>query len=187
MNTITGYDKTAIVENEPILTRSFVDQYRDKKVPWGFGALSYITYKRTYARTKKDGKLEEWVDTLERCINGAQRIGAKYTREEAETLFDHMFHMRAIYSGRMLWRLGTEGRLATYGDSLNNCWAVAINNINAFCFLFEELMMGGGVGFSVRRQDINDLPRVKKNVSIKHIKSNDADFIVPDSREGLNN
>lgn len=41
-----------------------------------------------------------------------------------------------------------------------------------------------GVGFSVRRSDINELPKVKHNVSISHQKTNDADYIVPDSREG---
>ncbi len=160
----------------------FIAEYRNKRVPWN--GLGYITYKRTYARVMDNGKLEEWVDTIKRCIEGAQRIGANYSEFEAKQLFDHMFNLRAIYSGRMLWRLGTNDKLSKYGDSLNNCWAVSMNSIDAFCFLFEELMCGGGVGYSVRRQDINDLPRIKKDVEVTHEKTNDADFIVPDSREG---
>lgn len=163
-------------------SEDFIAQYRDKKVPWN--GLGYITYKRTYARIMDNGKLEEWVDTVKRCIEGAQSIGAQYTQQEAEALFDHMFNLRAIYSGRMLWRLGTNDKLSKYGDSYNNCWAVKIDSIDSFLFLFEELMCGGGVGYSVRRQDINDLPRIKKNVTIVHQNTNDADFIVPDSRQG---
>ena len=32
------------------LPERFLDEYRDRPVPWGFGDLSYFTYKRTYAR-----------------------------------------------------------------------------------------------------------------------------------------
>ena len=45
-------------------------------------------------------------------------------------------------------------------------------------------MLGGGVGYSIRREDIHELPRVKKGVDITVQNTNDADFIVPDSREG---
>jgi ribonucleotide reductase alpha subunit len=59
-----------------------------------------------------------------------------------------------------------------------------MNSIKSFLFLFENLMLGGGVGFSIRREDIHELPRVKKDVNIIHKNTKDADFIVPDSREG---
>jgi len=53
-----------------------------------------------------------------------------------------------------------------------------------FCFLFENLMLGGVVGFSVKKEDIHELPKVRKDVVVTHKATNDADFIVPDSREG---
>lgn len=169
----------------PILSQEFVDGYKDKKVPWGFGELSEIVYYRTYSRRIEGAdKNEEWHETVARCVNGAQEIGADYTQEELERLYDYIFNLKAIYAGRMLWRLGTKDTLSKYGDSLVNCWGVVINSIDAFCFVFEELMTGGGTGYSVRRQDVAELPRVKKNVNIYHNKVNDTDFIVPDSRQG---
>ena len=45
-------------------------------------------------------------------------------------------------------------------------------------------MLGGGVGFSVERSKIHELPKIKPNVTITHERSNDADIIVPDSRTG---
>lgn len=167
------------------LDKAFVESYRDKQVPWGFDALSYITYKRTYARKQEDGTLEEWYQTLERCINGSQDIGANYTKEELESLYDHMFHLRCIYAGRYLWQLGTETVKKLGGASLNNCYYTSIRSIDDFCFLMDMLMLGGGVGYSVRKQDVSEIPRIKKDVQITHIKTNDTDFIVPDSREGL--
>ena len=47
----------------------------------------------------------------------------------------------------------------------------------------DMLMLGAGVGFSVAREHISKLPIVKK-VKIQRIDTNDADFIIPDSREG---
>lgn len=45
-------------------------------------------------------------------------------------------------------------------------------------------MLGGGVGMSVENRYVSKLPKVKKGVTIEHRGTNDADFIVPDSREG---
>lgn len=166
-----------------MLSKTFVDSYRTKNVPWGFGALSYITYKRTYARPIHNDRYEEWVDTLERCINGAQEIGAGYTDAEAERLFDYMFNLKCIFAGRYLWQLGTETVKKYGGASLNNCYYTSIKGTEDFCFLMDLLMLGAGVGYSVRRQDISEIRKIKP-VTIEHIKANDTDFIVPDSREG---
>lgn len=167
-----------------IISNEFAEKYKYKKVPWGFNGLGYIVYKRTYARIKEDGKTEEWHETIQRCINGAQKIGAKYTKEEAERLFDLVFNLKCNFAGRMLWQLGTPTVDRFGANSLLNCWFTAIREPKSFLFLFENLMLGGGVGYSIRREDVHELPRVKKGVSIKHALTKDADFIVPDSREG---
>jgi ribonucleoside-triphosphate reductase len=167
-----------------IISEKFANKYSNKQPNWGFNGLGYIVYKRTYARLKEDGKTEEWHETIRRCINGAQKIGANYTQEEAEQLFDLIFNLKCNYAGRMLWQLGTPTVDRFGANSLLNCWNVSINSIRSFLFLFENLMLGGGVGFSIRREDIHELPRVKKDVNIVHKNTKDADFIVPDSREG---
>ena len=167
-----------------IISEKFANQYSNKQPNWGFNGLGYIVYKRTYARLKEDGKTEEWHETIRRCINGAQKIGANYTQEEAEQLFDLIFNLKCNFAGRMLWQLGTPTVDRFGANSLLNCWNVSINSIRSFLFLFENLMLGGGVGFSIRREDIHELPRVKKDVNIIHKNTKDADFIVPDSREG---
>ena len=84
----------------------------------------------------------------------------------------------------MLWQLGAPTVERYGGASLLNCWFVSMNQLEDFCFVFENLMLGGGVGFSVKREDIHELPKVKTGVSIVHKNTKDADFIVPDSREG---
>jgi ribonucleoside-triphosphate reductase len=170
--------------NTEIISEKFANKYSNKQPNWGFNGLGYIVYKRTYARLKEDGKTEEWHETIRRCVNGAQKIGANYTQEEAEQLFDLIFNLKCNFAGRMLWQLGTPTVDRFGANSLLNCWNVSMNSIRSFLFLFENLMLGGGVGFSIRREDIHELPRIKKEVNIVHKNTKDADFIVPDSREG---
>ena len=170
--------------NTNILSKEFVNKYKSKQPKWGFNGLGYIVYKRTYARLKEDGNTEEWHETIERCINGAQKIGAEYTKEEAEKLFDYVFNLKCNFAGRMLWQLGTSTVDRFGANSLLNCWFTSINEPKAFLFLFENLMLGGGVGFSIRREDVMELPKIRKDVTITHQATKDADFIIPDTREG---
>lgn len=167
-----------------ILSEDFLRKYIKKTVPWGFNGLGFLVYKRTYARVKENGQTENWWETIARCITGAQKIGAKYTKEEAEKLYDLIFNLKCNYAGRMLWQLGTSTVDRFGGNSLLNCWFVTMNEPKAFEFLFENLMLGGGVGFSVKREHINELPRIKKGVKIENQDTKDADLIVPDSRSG---
>ena len=166
------------------LDQKFVDSYSQKQAPWGFNGMGEIVFLRTYSRKKSDGNNETWTETLQRVINGACEIGVDYTQQEAEALFDHMFNLRCSFSGRALWQLGTPLVQKFNGSSLNNCYFTNIEKIEDFELLFEYLMLGGGVGFSVERSKIHDLPKVKSGVTIAHERTNDADIIVPDSRHG---
>lgn len=160
---------------------SFIKKYEGKQPPWGFGALSYIVYKRTYSQFSQS---EEWWQTLRRVIEGGQEIGANLTKEEAEKLYDYMFNLKCSFGGRILWQLGTDTVRKFGANSLLNCWYINIDSIDSYLFLFDNLMLGGGVGFSVKREHIHEFPKIKSNVKIVHEKTTDADFIVPDSREG---
>lgn len=165
------------------LSKDFVSSYNDKKTPWGFGGLGEIVYLRTYARDV-DGRKETWPETIERCVNGAMDIGANLDDDEAERLFDYIFNLKGSLSGRALWQLGTSLVNQLNGTSLNNCYFVNIENVEDFELLFDYLMLGGGVGYSVERAKIHELPKVKHGVVISQERTNDADIIVPDSRQG---
>jgi ribonucleoside-triphosphate reductase len=168
-----------------ILSEEFVNSYADKIAPWGFNGLGEIVYRRTYSRDIESlGRKEYWHETIARCINGAQAIGAGYTKDEAERLFDYIFNLKGIFAGRCLWQLGTPLVEKMSGVSLVNCWMTTISKVEDFQFLMDHLMVGGGVGFTVERANVHDFPKVKQVNKIEHIKSNDADFIVPDSRKG---
>lgn len=168
-----------------VISSDFVSKYASQTPPWGFGGMGEIVYLRTYSRQIPElGRNETWSETIQRCINGAVEIGAELSQEEAEKLFDHMFNLRCSLSGRSLWQLGTQLVKKFNGTSLNNCYFTSIESVEDFELLFDYLMLGGGVGFSVERAKIHELPKVKAGVSITHERTNDADIIVPDSRGG---
>ncbi len=168
-----------------ILSSRFLSSYAKKPAPFGGNGLGYLVYKRTYARDIEDSGLkEEWWQTVARCVNGAQEIGAGYSTEEAENLFKHVFNLKCSFSGRALWQLGTEMIDQFGGPSLLNCYFTNIEDIKDFEFLMTHLMLGGGVGFSIERASVHSFKKIKNNVAITHKKTNDADFIVPDSRQG---
>ena len=107
----------------------FLEKYSKTVPPFGFGALGYIVYKRTYSRLTENGQNEEWYETITRCINGAQKIGAEYTKEEAERLFDYIFNFKCSFAGRMLWQLGTNSIDKFGGNSLLNCLTASLKDI----------------------------------------------------------
>jgi ribonucleoside-triphosphate reductase len=161
----------------------FIEQYSQKQVPWG--ECGYVTYKRTYSRLIPElGRTEEWHETCARVCNGLVEIGGLFTQAELEELYDHLFHLRGSTSGRALWQLGTETIQKVGADSLQNCWHVTCNSLDAFCFAFNQLMLGGGVGFNILPEYVYELGRVVHNPIIERVETPDCDFIVADNREG---
>ena len=164
------------------ISDNFAEAYADKDPGWGFNGLGYIVYKRTYARPVAGGeRTEEWHETIQRVVNGAQAIGAGLTQEEAEVLYDKLFHLKGSVAGRMLWQLGTDNNTRIGGDSLVNCWFVDVQCPEDFSWAIDRLMLGGGVGFSCNQPERLGMVR---NATVTHSDVNDADFIVPDTREG---
>lgn len=163
------------------------NSYSEKMPPWGFNGLGYVTYKRTYARpiffegTDKIERTEEWYETVQRVVNGAQDIGAALTEDEAVRLYDYLFNLKGSVAGRMLWQLGTSNNKRLGGDSLVNCWFVDVQKATDFSWAVERLMLGGGVGFSC---DKPERLGVVRSAWVDHVDANDSDFIVPDTREG---
>lgn len=152
-------------------------------VPWG--PLGYLTYKRTYSRRRNDlGRTEEWGETVERCLQGLLDYGMAVTEDELVRMGEHFHQLRIMPAGRGLWQLGTSTVEKLGGASVQNCWHCPMNSLDSFVFLFDQLMLGGGVGFNVLASDVYKLPGVKGGVTVTRADRDDADFIVPDSREG---
>ncbi|GIW22557.1 MAG: adenosylcobalamin-dependent ribonucleoside-triphosphate reductase [Candidatus Sericytochromatia bacterium] len=152
--------------------------------------LSKIVYKRTYARNilDKSGKVirkENWKETVLRVVYGnVKNFRHLVSDEEISDLIYYISQIKSIPAGRSLWFSGTESHEKLQGAGLVNCWFFAIDNWEVISYIMDLLMLGGGVGFSVEKEFISKLPKIKHNVVIEHRNTKDADFIVPDKREG---
>jgi len=144
------------------LDPDFLEPYRNRPVPWGFAALSWVTYRRTYSR---EG--EEWWQTCKRVIEGTftvQRIhcaenGRRWDEERAhqlaETAYERMWCFKWLPPGRGLWIMGTRHMYERGGAALNNCGFVSTRDIAhdyaaPFLWMIHMSMLGVGVGFDTR-------------------------------------
>ena len=164
-----------------------ISSMRDTTVPWG--PVGYVTYKRTYSRHTVSGDRtspkEEWWQSMSRCLQGLLDINGALTLRELEILAEYFMKLKCIPSGRQSWQLGTKTVQRLGGDSLQACWHVRVDEpIHPFTFNFEELMLGGGVGFTILPEDVYSLPSVKFNIDVTRVESFDCDYIIPDNREG---
>ena len=156
----------------------------NKQIPWG--EVGYPVFKRTYSRPMGNGQTEEWKDTIERVIDACRdQLNCGFTTFEEGQVRDMMMDLKGTVAGRFLWQLGTETVDRLGLPSLQNCAFVVVDDpIRPFTWSFSMLMLGAGVGFNIQRENVYQLPRVKSRVKVERKDTNDADFIVPDSREG---
>jgi len=157
--------------------------------PWS--TIGLITYKRTYARRLNEADVnsptEEWIDTVNRVVNAANnQLGCNFTDDEQQRLRNYLLQLKGTVAGRFLWQLGTDtvGRLGL--SSLQNCaFTVVDKPVEPFTWAMDLLMLGSGVGYNIQRENVDKLPPVNEDFKVpKRVDSADADFIVPDSREG---
>ena len=125
---------------------------------------SYQEYihKSRYARYLPDLKRREtWGETVNRYLNFWVSRGVKFTDVEKVTLFDTIFSMEVMPSMRALMTAGE----ALERDNVAgcNCSYITIDSPRAFDEMMYILMCGTGVGFSVERQYITNLPTVAED------------------------
>ncbi len=169
------------------LNEEFIDGYRDRPVPWGFGSLSWVTYRRTYSR---EG--ENWPATCRRVIEGmfsVQRVhclerglpwDAAKARSFAEKAYDRLWRFKWTPPGRGLWIMGTRFMVERGGAALNNCGFVSTRDIDSdyarpFLWMLAMSMLGVGVGFDTRGRD---------SVTVQKPAFTDEPHVIGDSREG---
>lgn len=155
--------------------------------PWG--PIGYLVYKRTYARKIDDKKqdLEEFTDTVERVIKACRtQLKCGFTEQEEERLREYLLTLKGTVAGRFLWQLGTKTVNKLGLASLQNCAFVTVDDpIKPFTWAMDLLMLGCGVGFNIQKENVYQLPKIqKKKPKIERLDNSNADFIVPDTREG---
>jgi len=156
-----------------LLSDQFIDQYKDKSIPWGGNGLGFFVYLRTYSRwIEQSMRREQWHETVRRVVEYSMSLYEGPAREdelrkEAEEMFDNMYNLRVFTAGRTLWIGGTEAA-KLFGSANFNCAFVVIDSIRAFIDSFHLLMVGSGVGFRVLSSDVEKLPALNTGIKLIH-------------------
>lgn len=158
-------EKRSKTTTHRILSDQFISKY--KHTPNPMNQLGSFVYYRTYSRwLPEENRREYWWETVRRSVEYNCSL-VPTTREEAEKLFDNIFHLRQFLSGRTFWVGGTDVS-KSYPMSNYNCAFQVIDNFTAFKDLFYLLMVGSGVGVRVLKSDVAKLPKVRADFEVIH-------------------
>ena len=130
----------------------------------------------------KEGRRETWRETVTRYFDFFQehlKQSCKYNLDKSlrEELEDAVIHLKIMPSMRCLMTAGEalkRENIAGY-----NCSYVAVDRPQAFDEILYVLMNGTGVGFSVERQFVSNLPTVADEFH-----PSDTTIVVQDSKMG---
>ena len=153
--------------------------------------VGFVTFTRTYARKLNpedpNSRVETWDEAIQRIINATDnQLHVNFTDAEKEEVRAMMLGLKGLPAGRFLWQLGTETVNKLGLLSLQNCAFCVIDApVRPFTWTMDCLMLGSGVGFNLSPEHLSKLPPVASSqIKLTRLDTKDADFIVPDSREG---
>jgi len=131
-----------------------------------------------YARWIEDkGRRETWIETVQRYTDYLHSKGIDLTGQDWDDIEVAILELEVMPSMRALMTAG----VAADRDNtcIYNCSYVAVDHPRAFDEAMFILLCGTGVGFSVERQSISQLPEIPNTIG----QSEDV-IVVQDSKEG---
>lgn len=184
------------------LPDSFVDEYKDRHIEWGFdigggNSLSELIYVDKYSALKDDGTKERWHETVRRVVEGYYSILKDHcirnrtpwndykALASAKDAYERIFAFKWCPPGRGLQHMGRKIIHETQDSSpLQSCAFLSTSKLShhsakeatsPFVLMMEMSMTGIGVGY-----DLLGAGRLTI-----HEPTNETEmFIVPDTREG---
>jgi len=133
-------------------------------------------HKSRYARwLDKEGRRETWEETVSRYMDNIVRPVAgddTYIKDIEQSILG----LEVMPSMRSLMTAGPAA--ARDNISMYNCSYIAVDNIVSFDEAMHVLMCGTGVGFSVERKNVKNLPDVPE------LYDSETNIVVKDSKEG---
>lgn len=129
-----------------------------------------------YARwLEEENRRETWAETVDRYVK--EVVAPHTTFEQAFYLAESIEAMDVMPSMRAMM---TAGAAASRDNTcLYNCYYNVVDSIESFSEAMFVLMCGTGVGFSVERQYITNLPVIPETLG-----KTDLTYFVQDSKEG---
>ncbi len=127
--------------------------------------LQEFVFYDKYSRYRYDlGRRESWTETVERAVSFLKELSQnKLEEQNYDKIKNAILNMQVMPSMRLMAMAGDAARrnnLAIY-----NCSYVNMDSIESIVEIMTLSMAGVGVGYSVRNQHINQLPKVPAEIN----------------------
>jgi len=143
--------------------------------------VAEFIYKRTYSRwLEEEKRREEWPETVARFVNFLKLEKGKLVPDKTYRKIEkYLLDFAVMPSMRFLWTAGD----AVKKDNtvIYNCSFAKINSVESFAECLHILMCGTGFGFSVKREETEQLPPIPDGIKSAQGKPR---ILIEDSREG---
>lgn len=156
---------------------------------FGDNILGMTTMARTYCRrvdaNNPKSRIESPEMVIERVLSATEtQLNVHFTKDELREFRTYLHTFRGMVAGRFMWQLGSDTVDRIGLMSLQNCAGIDTTDpVLPFLWAADSLMLGSGVGYSLNQEQLDTFPSIHA-VNAERKDVNDADFIVPDSREG---
>lgn len=158
---------------------STVKQAFEEAVKYFPTPLQMFQFYDKYSRFNYDlGRRETWIETVERAVGFLRELSQdKLPQEDYNRIKLAILNMSASPSMRLLAMAGEAAHRSNI--AIYNCSYLPMDSIDSFVEELIIAMAGCGVGFSVEKQYIDQLPSVAAYTGKKNGK-----YIIEDSTEG---
>ena len=141
--------------------------------------LSKFVFTRTYPRWREaDNRRESYEEAVERYVSFLAEE-RDIPKAVLKSIQEGILRMDVMPSMRAFWSAGDAAKRDN--TMFYNCSFIPLDSLKSFSELLYILMMGTGVGFSVERRFVNNLPVVAEGASMPW---EEIDYVVEDSTKG---
>lgn len=124
------------------------------------------------------GRRETWVETVTRAVDFLREISDnKLPDADYERVRQGILQMKVMPSMRLLAMAGPAARRNNI--AIYNCSYLPVDSIDSFVEALIISMSGCGVGFSVERQYVEQMPRIQRQTGVKR-----PTYVIEDTSEG---
>jgi ribonucleoside-diphosphate reductase alpha chain len=132
-----------------------------------------------YSRFNYDlGRRETWIETVDRAVDFLHELGGnRVAKNDYERIRKGILEMKVMPSMRLLAMAGEPARRSNI--SIYNCSYMGVDSLDSFVEALIISMNGCGVGYSVERQYIERMPRIKRQTGKVR-----PTLVIPDTSDG---
>lgn len=142
-------------------------------------AIQQFQFYDKYSRFNYDlGRRETWLETVDRAVDYLRELSQeRLPEEDYRRIHRGILNMEVMPSMRLLAMAGEPARRNNI--AIYNCSYLPVDSLQSFVEALIISMSGCGVGYSVERRYVENLPRIQRQNGTTR-----PTYVVPDTSEG---